>query len=96
MPSTSAGPSDLQNSDLIFQLQIRISRTLEGQSLCELSARLCGLVQDLELWLSKEVVEDGFNLVARAGKLVQEVHVVTKLSSDEMKDAIQRVLLRVV
>ena len=50
--------------------------------------------QDLELWMTNQKVEDGYNLVARAGKLVQEVHVSTRLTRDEMKRAIQRVLKR--
>lgn len=53
-------------------------------------------LQDLELWISKEVVEDGFNLVARAGRVVQEVHVVTCMTKDQMTDAVQRVLKRLV
>lgn len=52
--------------------------------------------QDLELWISKEVVEDGYNLVARAGRTVQEVHVTTELPLDQMKAAVQRVLKRLV
>lgn len=48
--------------------------------------------QDLELWLTKDVVADGFNLVARAGRVVQEVHVVTDLDRSAMKEAVQRVM----
>jgi hypothetical protein len=48
--------------------------------------------QDLELWLTKDVVTDGFNLVARAGRVVQEVHVVTDLDRSAMKEAVQRVM----
>ena len=46
--------------------------------------------QDLELWLTNVVVEDGYNLLARAGRQVQEIHVVTKLSRDSIKMAIKR------
>lgn len=53
-------------------------------------------VQDLELWLTKEEVADGFNLVARAGRVVQEIHVVTELTKDDMKQTVQRVLARLV
>lgn len=48
--------------------------------------------QDLELWISREAVEDGYNLVARAERIVQELHVTTKLSSADMKSVVQRVL----
>lgn len=48
------------------------------------------LVQDLELWITKEVVTDGFNLLARAGRVVQEVHVSTDMSREEMKATIQK------
>lgn len=51
--------------------------------------------QDLELWMSKEQLADGFNLVARAGRVVQEIHVRTSMDSQSMKGAVQRVLKRV-
>jgi len=46
--------------------------------------------QDLELWLTNVVVEDGYNLLARAGRQVQEIHVVTGLDRDAIKRAIKR------
>ena len=46
--------------------------------------------QDLELWLTNVVVEDGYNLLARAGRQVQEIHVVTGLGRDAIKLAIKR------
>ncbi|KAK9805682.1 hypothetical protein WJX72_011770 [[Myrmecia] bisecta] len=52
--------------------------------------------QDLELWLSRDAVEDGYNLVARAGRILQEIHVETDMSNDTMKATIQRVLKRLV
>lgn len=52
------------------------------------------VLQDLELWISKEVLEDGYNLVTRAGRTVQELKATTNLPLDEMKAAIQRVLQR--
>ena len=51
--------------------------------------------QDLELWMSKEQLPDGFNLVARAGRVVQEIHVRTSIDAQSMKGAVQRVLKRV-
>lgn len=51
--------------------------------------------QDLELWISREAVADGFNLVARTGKVLLEIHVVTDMSADEMRAAVQDVLKRV-
>ena len=57
---------------------------------------LSAAVQDLELWISKEAVEGGYNLVARAGRTVQEVLVSTALPLDEMKAAMQRVLRRLI
>ncbi|KAI7836676.1 hypothetical protein COHA_009452 [Chlorella ohadii] len=48
--------------------------------------------QDLELWITKEQLDDGFNLAVRAGRRVQEVHVVTKMSPADMRAAVQRVL----
>ncbi len=52
--------------------------------------------QDLELWISKEVVKDGYNLVVRTGRLVQEIHVTTDLPSEGMKESVQRVLRQLV
>ena len=46
--------------------------------------------QDLELWLTNANVEDGDNLLARAGRQVQEIHVVTELTRDAIKVAIKR------
>jgi predicted RNA-binding protein with RPS1 domain len=46
--------------------------------------------QDLELWLTNAVVADGYNLLARAGRQVQEIHVVTRLNRDNIKLAIKR------
>jgi len=51
--------------------------------------------QDLELWISREAVADGFNLVARAGRVLQEIRVATGMSAGEMRSAVQRVLKRV-
>ena len=51
-------------------------------------------LQDLELWISKEVLEDGFVLVTRAGRTVQELKVTTSVTIDEMKSAVQKVLQR--
>ncbi len=50
--------------------------------------------QDLELWISKEVLEDGYVLVTRAGRTVQELKVTSKLDVDVIKSAVQKVLQR--
>lgn len=52
--------------------------------------------QDLQLWISKEAVQDGYNLVVRTGRLVQEIHVTTQMPGDRMKQAVQRVLRNLV
>jgi hypothetical protein len=49
-------------------------------------------VQDLELWITKETVADGYNLAVRAGKVVQEVIVGTDMGLDDMRSTVQRVL----
>ena len=51
--------------------------------------------QDLELWMSKEQLSDGYNLIARAGRVVQEIHVRTGIDSNAMKQTVQRVLSKV-
>ena len=52
--------------------------------------------QDLELWMSKESLTDGYNLIARAGRVVQEIHVRTGIDAESMKQTVQRVLAKVV
>jgi hypothetical protein len=52
--------------------------------------------QDLELWISRETVKDGYNLVVRTGRLVQEILVETELPSEDMKECVQRVLRQLV
>ncbi|KAL3160494.1 hypothetical protein ABBQ32_010805 [Trebouxia sp. C0010 RCD-2024] len=50
--------------------------------------------QDLELWIAKERLEDGYNLITRAGRTVQELKVTTDVPLDAMKSAVQAVLRR--
>jgi len=51
--------------------------------------------QDLELWMTNDKVVDGYNLVARAGRQVQEVHVKSSLSREDIKVAVVRVTSRI-
>jgi hypothetical protein len=44
--------------------------------------------QDLELWISKQQVEDHWLVAARAGSQVQELSVYGSLDKDELKRAI--------
>lgn len=54
------------------------------------------LMQDLELYLTKEEEMDGIlTVVARCGRMLQRLHITTSLSKDDMKKAITRVLIRV-
>ncbi len=46
------------------------------------------------MWISKEVLEDGYVLVTRAGRTVQELKVTSKLDVDVIKSAVQKVLQR--
>lgn len=41
--------------------------------------------QDLEMFLPKSKSDDGYNILVRTGRQVQELHVVTALSRDELK-----------
>ena len=49
--------------------------------------------QDLELWLTNSKVEDGYNLIARAGRMCQEVHVITEagVTPEDMKAIVKKV-----
>jgi hypothetical protein len=51
--------------------------------------------QDVELYLTKQSREGGFTLVARIGRMLQELLVDTSLTKDDMKKALTRVLSRV-
>ncbi len=51
--------------------------------------------QDVELYLTRKEVNDGFNVVARIGKQLRELHISTDLSRDEMKATLRRVIKRV-
>ncbi|XP_078169570.1 nucleic acid-binding proteins superfamily [Carex rostrata] len=52
--------------------------------------------QDFELWLSNAPVKDNqFTLLARAGRQVQEVYLITTLDKDGIKAAVQHILGRV-
>jgi len=50
------------------------------------------VTQDLELYLTKQEEGGGFTLVARCGRMLQELRVTTGMSRDDMKKAITRVL----
>eukprot|EP00878_Enallax_costatus_P016899 GHUV01017740.1.p1 GENE.GHUV01017740.1~~GHUV01017740.1.p1 ORF type:complete len:319 (+),score=68.77 GHUV01017740.1:161-1117(+) len=52
------------------------------------------VAQDVELYLTKQSRDDGFALVARVGKVLQELLVDTQLRKDDMKKALTRVLSR--
>lgn len=47
--------------------------------------------QDLELWMTNEKVTDGYSLVARYGRLVQELHLRSQLDRDAVKLLVLRV-----
>lgn len=47
--------------------------------------------QDLEVWITNQPAEGGFTLVARAGRLVQEVNLQTSLPVDAVKAAVLQV-----
>ncbi|KAJ1407328.1 S1 domain [Sesbania bispinosa] len=54
------------------------------------------LSEDLQLWLSNTPpTNQRFNLLARAGRQVQEIHLTTTLDQEGIKRALQRVLERV-
>lgn len=48
--------------------------------------------QDLEVWMSTEEVEGGYMLIARAGRLVQEIRIQTQLQKEDIRDTIEAVL----
>ena len=71
------------------------SRGLTPIVMCQVEEKRA-VSQDLQLWISKEAVQGGYNLVVRTGRLVQEIHVTTQMPGDRMKQAVQRVLRNLV
>jgi len=63
-----------------------------GVALGRRGSNRAAVSQDLEVWLTTRVVADGFNVVARAGGEVQEIHVTTSLDAAGVKRAIADVL----
>ena len=47
--------------------------------------------QRMEIYLKTEKVDDGFNIIIREGRSIQEAHVSTTLSRDEMKKVLSEV-----
>jgi hypothetical protein len=41
--------------------------------------------QELEVWLAKETVAGGYNVVVREGKVMQELHLNTTLYREQVK-----------
>ena len=52
--------------------------------------------QDLELYISKDHVTDGFSLIARCEGRLQEIHLTTELEVAKIKQLVQMVLRRLV
>ena len=52
--------------------------------------------QDLELYISKDHVTDGFNLIARCEGRLQEIHLTTQKEVSEIKSLVQMVLRRLI
>ena len=73
----------------------QVSRGVTSIVMCQVEEKRA-VSQDLQLWISKEAVQDGYNLVVRTGRLVQEIHVTTQMPGDRMKQAVQRVLRNLV
>ncbi len=48
--------------------------------------------QDMELWISTSDMPDGYGLVIRSGRLVQEITVKTEMSKEELREMTQRIL----
>lgn len=89
-----AATEPLEGLDVICK-ELLAEQGITGVTLGRQAEERRAVSQDLELYLTNLKVEDGYNLVARAGMLVQEVHVSTKLSRDDMKKAIQTALKKI-
>ena len=51
--------------------------------------------QDLEIWISTSELDNGYGLVLRAGRLVQEITITSSLSKEELREMTQKVLKEV-
>lgn len=82
----------MANLNMLIFLQLKFHHTLWILPV-ELMFPSYGL-KDLELWLSKEEIANGYTIVSRAGKSLQEVHVTTTMSRNDMKTLLADVLRR--
>lgn len=48
--------------------------------------------QDLEIWISTSDMVDGYGLVLRAGRLVQEISIKSSMSKEDLREMTQRIL----
>lgn len=60
--------------------------------MCALQAEERAVSQDMELWISTADMPDGYGLVIRSGRLVQEITVKTKMTKEELREMTQRIL----
>lgn len=59
---------------------------------CVSQAEERAVSQDLEIWISTTEMADGYGLVIRSGRLVQELTVETTMSKEELREMTQTVL----
>lgn len=50
--------------------------------------------QDLELWMTNQPLAEGFGIVARAGRQVQELRLKTDLSKEEVKAMLRTITMK--
>lgn len=84
-------PTELPSSIEDIMAALMKQPGIEGVSLGR-QAEERAVSQDLEIWLSSAEADKGFVLVARAGRLVQEIKVSTNLSKEDLKEVTQVVL----
>lgn len=88
---TAEAVPEIQQIVQVLELTSGIERVGVGRQ-AEVSHTVA---QDVELYLTKQSRDSGFTLVARVGRMLQELLVDTALSKDDMKKALTRVLSRV-
>lgn len=88
---TVQAPAEVEQIIQVLEMTAGINSVTLGRQAEEAHT----FAQDVELYLTKQSHENGFALVARVGKVLQELLVDTQLSKDAMKKALTRVLSRV-
>ncbi|KAK9857978.1 hypothetical protein WJX84_012330 [Apatococcus fuscideae] len=94
-PDFSEVPCDIPPTIEDICSVLKTTGGIEAVNLGRCAREKRAVSQDLEVWIAKTRSEDGFNLVARSGSLLFEIHVVTSKSAADMRKVLQLTLQQI-